>query len=301
MINLETYEYYKCLMNPIGFKGCRIPIDHAVSSAVFQATKTFQGKVNSHGCFLMAFNPFLLCSAKQIPYVIEQEGVTHEVLNVSGLLWSSSNDITGKEELRDNIALDFNDTLQTIPPLYSAYRLVSASLEVYDEGPLQEVTGFIGGGIVTDPSNEVNVITDAVQTSSYLKRFTSFDAIRNMSFSRERNALVGISLRYFPLSNRELEYIPFNETKFSFGTKTEPLAPVFYMHEGMDENFHFVVYGEGLRTKNNNLKVKICCNYECLVRSMYAPFITVKKVSTCLNAAVRGLIYNEIRNNNFKI
>lgn len=295
MDNIETFEYYKCLMDPLKYKGCRVPSDNIVSSATFQKKVTMQLVPNGNGCILLAFNPFMLCTSNYFPLTLTNVPFNYTIKNVSGMLCSYDQNVDGERTWNVPVSCVFYDTSQVVPPIYSSYRLVSASLRVKNESALGKSQGIIGGGIFMDPTNEIGVeYNDVLCSSMYLKQFYDFNRIKNSIYWQENRASEGVEFRYFPCSNKDLEFVSLKNNKFAV-TRDMNSHPSFYMNEyNMRPGFHWVVYGKGLE-QDYNTHLEFCCNFECLVENDCLAYIHVSKLETRLNEKIRSLIYQRVR------
>ena len=166
-------------------------------------------------------------------------------------------------------APDFVD--QGIPNLYSKYRLVSACVELKYVGKLENVSGVLGGTIITENNpyigGDLYVFNDlAMPIGSkffkYYDKYIDYKQFSNSIYHKQQECIDGIKLLYFPLDNSFEEFHDVICPENIINTKSS--IDNDYSHKAMLEcdnnyknNFNFYIYGLGLPKGNNNFKLNI--------------------------------------------
>jgi hypothetical protein len=239
----QTDEYFEALVRPEYSKGCKIPSTIPVPSSSFTLHGQTTIAPNASGNAFMVFNPFFLNSSS-----------TNPPTNVTSSLYLNNNvGVTGSSAAPAGTTFPISIG-QAIPPVYTEYRLVSASIVVKYIGRLDIVQGVIGGAIIFDQNANSNVFATANTT---LDRYGDFNQAMDSYYFQENLTLNGIRLLYFPLDTTFEQYIP-----VGIGNANNPKP-----------GFAFLIYIQDGVPSVANYKVDIFCNFEALPDAAFLNYI----------------------------
>ena len=322
--NIENDNlYFKALLYPEKYKGIKIPDKVPLATCTFQlhTTKLLS---NLNDKFEIIFNPYFLYNSKY-SYNGEIEYGMTAYKKYGKEIILSSNDYNDAFTYRyltsfyklvyDNdydqfgyvFAPDFVD--QGIPNLYSKYRLVSACVELKYVGKLENVSGVLGGTIITENNpyigGDLYVFNDlAMPIGSkffkYYDKYIDYKQFSNSIYHKQQECIDGIKLLYFPLDNSFEEFHDVICPENIINTKSS--IDNDYSHKAMLEcdnnyknNFNFYIYGLGLPKGNNNFKLDVYCNFECLPNPEYSALLPLNIYNNNLNIKNKQNIINAIR------
>jgi hypothetical protein len=232
-------DYLSTLVHPEQTKGSKIPSPIPVPSSSFQLHTTQLLSTNASGNLAIAFNPCFLDTAG---------------LN-STFFVNNNAALTGSNASNFFTATNFG---QTIPAVYSEYRVVSASMVIKYTGRLDIVQGVIGGAIIFDNNLPPTAYTTV---NASLAKYGDFNLAMDSYYTQENMALNGVRTLYFPLDSTFEQYQTLGSAKTGF-------------------NMFGYVYG-GVPSAAA-YKVDIFVNYECLAD---AQFLNYMPTSTCHGSA----------------
>lgn len=220
--NMQNYDYLNDLLEPETRKGVKIPTDIPIPSCSFQLHDIFITQTNASGNFAVVLNPCFLASTSM-------QGETHDIPQeyqssiytgkqvilrswASSMFRNSNVSLDGVNESENWITRNIG---QTIPPVYSKYRLVSAAVHVQYLGDLTEASGIIGGAIVFDEDPVIGCDYGVKDGDSFwscditpqIKRYSIFQNIRQSAYYQENNCLEGLRMLYFPIDNSYEEFV----------------------------------------------------------------------------------------------
>lgn len=234
----QTETYLDALVKPEASRGAKIPSTIPVPSSSFQLHSQTLISPNASGNAFCMFNPFYLATSGINP--VPQSSSTFFVNNHSSLTGSAT------PTAGTTISVQIG---QTIPNVYNAYRVVSASIVVRYIGDLMSVKGVIGGAIVFD-SNVLPTGVGLPVTS--LDKYGDFSIAMDSYYHQENLSLNGIRELYFPLDNTYEQYL-------TPGTAKNGFAFLIYIQDGV--------------ASAANYKVDIFVNYEALPDSSFLNYI----------------------------
>lgn len=221
--DVMQYDYYKDLIDPKRH-GVKIPSEVPVPSCTFTLKRSIV--VPRSGNFLIKYNPFFLASDDLLGVYRENVWVNNSYNYIAEPLSSFMhagrvNNVPYEQYTNFAVA----DIGQGLPAnVYSAYRLVSASINVFYQGPIEEAEGYLYGAPVSlvDQSlpgnyytkNQPDIPYDPTGSVIYpfISRggdFLSESTLRKQAYYAETNCLNGLQFNYFPLDNSFLEYVYF--------------------------------------------------------------------------------------------
>lgn len=239
----EQDDYLHALLRPELMKGCKIPSTIPQASSAFQLHNSITVNTNASGHAAIVFNPFFLSSNTVTP-------------NLSTLYVNNNAALTGAAPSNFFVPTSID---QTIPNVYSQYRLVSASVVVKYIGQLDIVKGVIGGAIAFDTNVAATDATAAVPLAA-LQKYGNFNLAQDSYYFQEHMTLNGMRELYFPL---DTTFEAFRELG---GTSNDPksgFAFLLYLQNG--------VYQAGV----SNYKIDVYCNYECYANAEFLNYIPV--------------------------
>lgn len=316
---LTEYDYLQYLLYPESYKFVKVPSKVPIWSTCFHLRKNKDISVNANGCLLFYFNPFFLKSGnvygQPVKFTYDKNGLPLEYIGWAvtyGTFWITTNDaLDGINEMDKTKIFAPIDMDQTVPPMYTSYRLVSGSVSIRYNGNMLDASGVVGGGICLqdyqilagrskeyegdfDPS----VITKVLYGPFH--EFTVFDNIRHLPGSKENNCLEGIRLLYYPIDNSYKEFV-----KLYDGTLTTFSIPP----DSINGNVKCSVEKDLLRggfgwlgyvynaTPGTKFMITIDLNYECLLDSEYIDYIPSSLITYDMSQIQENNIIEKIRVN----
>ena len=260
----QTDSYYEALVKPEASRGAKIPSTIPVPSSSFQLHSQTLITPNASGNAFCMFNPFYLNTSASNPVV---QGMSTFFVNNHASLTGS-----GAPTANQTFAVQVG---QTIPNVYNAYRVVSASIVVRYIGDLMSVKGVIGGAIVFDSNTSPTSVGTA---KTELDKYGDFSVAMDSYYHQENLSLNGIRELYFPLD----------------GTYEQYLTP------GTGKNgFSFLIYIQDGVASAANYKVDIFVNYEALPDSTFLNYIPQSSCNpsdtSSKEEAIRAVQQNPIR------
>ena len=306
----QNYDYLQGLLYPEKSQGIRIPSQIPQPTSCFQWKSSFILTANVNGCLIFFYNPFFLYNEDVIgtPFQGTTNNGTptqyyfHNFLSTFGYIPGGALDGSTYNERFSYTAVDIN---QSVPDLYSSYRLVSASLTMKYIGVLEEAQGVVGGGI--DYTN-LDRLFGYVRTESYstiqaqTKRcnyFTIFDNIRHLTYNAENNLLEGLKLLYFPTDNKADCFVKmFNGIGTTAFYDMYNSLSTFSIMPSLDQiktGFNWVGYIQN-GPPNSKYKFDIICNFEAIPNAKYLNYIPVSTRLYYLPWSKRKTILDELKN-----
>ena len=323
----DDTKYLKALLYPEKYKGIKMPNQVPLPSCTFQLHST--KILTSHKEFRIIFNPYFLynsiyCSNEELGdiKIYEKYGKISNLVpgtinnykkfyyfNLTSLYTIHYNEYTKETRFLP----EFID--QGIPDFYSKYRLISACIMLKYIGKAEESSGIIGGSIITENSNSNiggNIDTwdkdgDLINSNYFSEydKYIDYKLFVNNFYNKEYFCSDGIKLVYFPLDNSYNEFqdvikpenvidvlLPYE--KYSYENKDELMLK---LDNNYKDSFKFYIYGLGLPEGiNNNFKLDIYCNYECLPNPKYLDFLSINIYDNNLNIKKKQNIINILRN-----
>ena len=286
----QEFNYLNNLLYPEKCKGVKIPSPVPVPSCSFQLHNSTTISTNSRGNLALIFNPFFLAN-RTTPfnngagndYVWQsQDGLNkYWVDYFTSMAINNDNSLTGYEPNERWKPLDI---FQTIPDVYSQYRLVSASIVVKYIGRLDIASGVIGGAIVFDESPEMiaaghMTINGAPNTwtaiPSNLAKYGNFDLAMDSFYHQENLCIEGMRQLFFPVDNSYEEYVKlFKENLPTYGTEgpAEQLK-ITSDSDYLKNGFRYMIYTLGAPPNSACFKVDIYCNFECLPNAEFLNYL----------------------------
>ena len=335
----KNFDYLNALLYPEDVHNVRIPSAISPPSVVYHLKTTQVVEPNTtHGAFLLKFNPYFL--AEQSIYgtpvldIDKFEDIYYyryyfPGTDFSSCLYNADTILDGYNPLSSNYSSwYFKNMFQVIPNnIYSAYRLISASLSVKYIGPLDRASGILGGAIDFDPvprlgvygytqllSNKTGVVpppdpydpTKARNTGYYprAKGEGDFNKWRHEIYHTENPSVEGLRLLYFPSDNSFNEYVKINnyehmKIKFDYilasGSK---LMPNFYYDEDYYKaGFNWIVYGQNLPTISKSIRLEFNANFECLPTNEFLNYCPIDVCRRSISFTEQKKIYEIVKDN----
>lgn len=319
--DIKKYSYLNSLLYPEKARGCKIPSKVPVCSCSFQLRSSFNIYINETGCLCCLINPFFLANT-------ENEGKFYDDVYTNGFFvgpelgtfWDAGGVLVDNEityPMQDWYPYPF-EIQQVIPPVYSEYRLVSASLKIKYTGTLKEVSGTIGCGIWTSsfpfigarirarqsPIEVYNPGSDVIRTGAFADDIT-IDAIRHCQYFTENPLLEGIRALYFPIDNSYLEYVKIcDRDSFSVDyfqatdsqTYEGKRAVLSLDDSKFKSGFNWVFFVEGGPKNKVCLRAELVCNFECLPAPEAMQYMPITNDNILDLGEDMNLAINSVRN-----
>ena len=286
----QEFNYLNNLLYPEKCKGVKIPSPVPVPSCSFQLHNSTTISTNNKGNLGLVFNPFFLAN-RTTPfnngagddYVWQSQDGTNKywVDYFTSMAINNDDTLTGYEPNERWKPLDI---FQSIPDVYSQYRLVSASIVVKYIGRLDIASGVIGGAIVFDESPEMiaaghftsnNVPNTWTAIPSNLEKYGNFDLAMDSFYHQENLCIEGMRQLFFPVDNSYEEYVKlFKENLPTYST----LGPNDQLKITTDSDylkngFRYMIYTLGAPPNSACFKVDIYCNFECLPNAEFLNYL----------------------------
>lgn len=240
----QEKSYMKALLYPEKQRGAKIPSPMPVPSTAFQLRQSTTLTTNSKGNLALSFNPVFLTSNS----------------NFTNLLVNNDESLNG---ISPSDAFKPAFYGGAISPVYSRFRLVSASITLRYIGRLDIVQGICGGGIVYDPSYGLGVnLGGVIGTSPPAAKYGDFNLVRDSYYFQENHVLDGIRILYFPIDNSYEEYRKVGSVA---DNNLEAIIP----------GFNMLIYVMSGVPDSTSYKVDICCNFECIPETEFLNYIPV--------------------------
>ncbi|MBO6244255.1 MAG: hypothetical protein J6O41_06825 [Clostridia bacterium] len=284
----QEYNYLNNLLYPEKCKGVKIPSPVPVPSCSFQLHNSTTISTNNRGNLALIFNPFFLAN-RTTPFnngagddYVWQNGTNkYWVDYFTSMAINNDDTLTGYEPNERWKPLDI---FQSIPDVYSQYRLVSASIVVKYIGRLDIVSGVIGGAIVFDESpemiaaghmtiNDVPNIWTAIPSN--LEKYGNFDLAMDSFYHQENLCIEGMRQLYFPIDNSYEEYIKLtNDSLVTVEVDNDSREPKMKIDGNNFKNgFKYMIYTLGAPPDKVSFKVDIYCNFECLPNAEFLNYL----------------------------
>lgn len=258
---------------------------------------------------LCYFSSFFRCVG---PFL---DGKNHNAYNY----WASEFD-------REHYALrNPNLSYQMIPDnVYESYRLVSASVRLKYIGALDEVSGVIGGGISFQNDQRLGCSkyrvaftnlnappeysegrawsTGARIEYALLDEFDNFNNIRDLTYSCENNALDGLRMLYFPVSNKDEQFykvLSKEHLQFVYNKPPNLTSEIEFKSVSADQNhmntdFWWLMYGEGL-PPDSKVLMEYFCNFECIPCAEFLNFCPVETRPYAIDPIKKKQVLDEVK------
>ena len=304
------YNYLNDLLYPEKCKGVKIPSLMPVPSCSFQLHNSVMLSTNSSGNLAIVFNPFLLVNKDNLvfnPRIDFNNGKNfiENIEYVTSLYVNNSTSLDGRSN-NDNFRLI--DIGQSLPGVYTQYRLVSASITLKYIGRMDVTSGVIGGAIIFDdpkyigcrytlgivsPFNTIRVKRSS--PNPYLAKYGNFDLALDSFYHQENTLLEGIRELYFPIDNSYEEYtktLGISQTSLEiYDAATNSFAFKVEDVDNYKSGFNYFVYVLGAPATTACFKVDIYCNFECLPNSSFLNYLPLSmNAGTISNAEKKSAI-----------
>lgn len=288
--NVMQYDYYKDLIDPKR-RGVKIPSEIPIPSCTFTLKKTIV--IPYVGDTLIKYNPFFLASPDILGTYrknIWAERYNYFARPLTSFLYSMERNAIERQLYYAYISADIG---QEIPEnVYSAYRLVSASIRVSYQGPIEDAQGYLFGAPVllndqsipggyyskNNPDMPYDPSAHPYALVSRSGDFMKEEYLRKQPYYSETNCLNALQFNYFPPDNSFLEYVYFlKESEIIVGpgrssTNWNPqwLTSTKYYKSG----FFWVIGSRGL-PRIRCIRCDIESNFECLPAAEFMNYAPV--------------------------
>lgn len=272
-------KYLNTLLNPEKTKGSKIPTKNFTPSCSFQLHSQYKIPTGNYGNCEICFNPYFLASDELTYYTLQ--GTGSGPILYTNFVYASSFFVRSSMLGLPNWQCTYMG--QTIPDLYSSYRLVSAEIKIKYIGKIQNSTGYIYAAVINE--NTQTIGCEAVlkyESASLRVRSRDFDLdkynknnIRGSYYYREKKCLEGLRMIYYPLDEsyknykkifkgESIKYNRFdNNQNLSFSISND------YFNSG----FKWIIFIEGCEPYSYSLLMDIYCNFECLPNLEYINYL----------------------------
>ena len=284
----QEFNYLNNLLYPEKCKGVKIPSPVPVPSCSFQLHNSTTISTNNRGNLALIFNPFFLAN-RTTPFnngagddYVWQNGTNkYWVDYFTSMAINNDNTLTGYEPNERWKPLDI---FQTIPDVYSQYRLVSASIVVKYIGRLDIASGVIGGAIVFDESPEMiaaghftnnGVPNTWTAIPGNLAKYGNFDLAMDSFYHQENLCIEGMRQLFFPVDNSYEEYVKlFKENLPTYSTEgPSNELKITTDSDYLKNGFRYMIYTLGAPPDSACFKVDIYCNFECLPNAEFLNYL----------------------------
>ena len=284
----QEFNYLNNLLYPEKCKGVKIPSPVPVPSCSFQLHNSTTISTNNRGNLALIFNPFFLANrttpfnnGEGEDYVWQSQGDKYWVDYFTSMAINNDNSLTGYEPNESWKPLDI---FQTIPDVYSQYRLVSASIVVKYIGRLDIASGVIGGAIVFDESPEMlaaghytnnGVPNTWTAIPKNLDKYGNFDLAMDSFYHQENLCIEGMRQLFFPVDNSYEEYVKLfkeNLPNYKYETVADKLT-ITTDSDYLKNGFRYMIYTLGAPPSSACFKVDIYCNFECLPNAEFLNYL----------------------------
>ena len=284
----QEFNYLNNLLYPEKCKGVKIPSPVPVPSCSFQLHNSTTISTNDRGNLALIFNPFFLANrttpfnnGEGDDYVWQSQGDKYWVDYFTSMAINNDNSLTGYEPNENWKPLDI---FQTIPDVYSQYRLVSASIVVKYIGRLDIASGVIGGAIVFDESPEMiatgHFTSNGVPNTwtaipSNLAKYGNFDLAMDSFYHQENLCIEGMRQLFFPVDNSYEEYVKlFKENLPTYNiVGSNDNLKITTDSDYLKNGFRYMIYTLGAPPNSACFKVDIYCNFECLPNAEFLNYL----------------------------
>lgn len=299
----QNYSYLNSLLYPEKSAGCKIPSQIPVPSTTFQLKSSFQLKGVTDEMtgkrFGVMINPFFLAnnSIKEEIFENVDTGDKYSV-GYASTCWVG------------NFLNAYNESInafQTIDDVYEKYRLVSASLKTKYIGSLENVSGEIGGAILTFSTNQIGgslyedgeIVVSPFSFGYDTLKYFDIDYALDSVFSIRSTPVEGLRMLYFPLDNSFEEYQKvFGKDSFSHkgDANNEFEIPIFTARPGsVKSGFNWFIWFDNV-PEGAPFVFEMCCNFECLPKPSFLNFIPTSLNIYSLSIDLKKQILKEVQN-----
>ena len=320
-----TYEdYLNTLLYPSTYKDSRIPTNIPTPTCTFSLTWHQSFQAGAGGTILCYLNPWFLnidCAGVSYPYNFlwtNNRWYKYKTFlkGQSNFLFYRHAGLTGESEMDINTLPTPYEIGHKISNVYSKYRLVSGELKVIPYQNILNAKGVIGGGILIGGPN--NIGAKYYNTQDYdanynpnatfynsaltdLVKFTDFNNIRRLPYSKEVNVYEGLRMLYFPAGK---EYEDFTNIYDGKGTKlipnevrTQTNPEIVVDQEYVRTNFAWLFYMQNGQPNTTRVMASLTCNYECIPKAEYLSYFEMKKCYSAVTESQKKMIYDTVKNN----
>lgn len=313
VMNIKEDAYFNTLMDPINYKGIKIPSAQPIPSCCFQLHNFATFRPSDIGTDLFLLNPYFLASESYLgKEMVATTGVHYYLFGTPSAYWFYRYpDLDGTKATTGNMNGFADNMLQTIPDVYESYRLVSACMEVRYIGAMEEASGVMACGIsyIQDfpihqrlqvKNGSFNPNGSAVITiAPNLCQYGNFEMIRDSVYFKEMNTLEGIRALYFPLDNSFNEFRKVYDgnnctIQNALGQDDQDYPLVITPSE--KTGFVWACYLQGApTTEGRNFRIDLYCNFECLPKAELLNFIPITITYYYIPEETRQKFYKEIQ------
>lgn len=316
--DFEKYNYLNSLLYPEKAKGCKIPSQIQIPSCSFQLRFTCilnPSAVNNY----YLFNPYFLCrdDASHKHYIVSdgtRDWTLDNLMSVGTTIWKNVGNIS---DMYDWVCISSNFKGQSIPNVYSSYRLVSACAKIKYMGTVKQASGIVGASILTEdiPYIATRVRVQNAQPSLYrttiplsLNGITLND-IRHCYYNTENTCLEGLRVLYFPIDNSYEEFIPImsgDDVNWIFYKDIKKYLPsekprgTYYSEldpKKTRSGFNWFFYL--INPPSGSFALEFFGNYECIVNPESSYYMPQPSVSEYNEYESKAAIIGYVKNNLF--
>ena len=300
-------EYINTLLNPKKTKGSKIPTRNFTPTCSFQLHYQYNVPVDGKGFCGLCFNPFFLSDDS----IKDYKGNINfpEGENIKGYEIRRMSTFFVKCERIGHSEWTYAYIGQTIPALYSSYRLVSAEINFKYIGDISRATGYICGAVINDddkivgsnitlkyPQYNINTSTEDFILDKYNE-----NTIKNSYYYIENKIIDGFRMIYYPLDNSYEEFVKvykgpglrvdkwINSNRYSISLSDE------YFKSG----FKWIIFLNGIdRYSIGSVLMEIHCNYECIPDLKYINYLPMSIIVSCyIPKNIKEKIIEYLKNN----
>lgn len=305
--DIEKYSYLNSLLYPEKARGCKIPSQVPIPSCSFQLRFSCElNPISANNYYL--FNPYYLCyeDALNQEYVVSdgtKDWTIKNQLRLGETIWRNVGDIGNMYDWQFAVG-SFKG--QSIPRVYSSYRLVSACAKIKYVGTVKEASGIVGGSILLKDIPYIATQLRVYNAEPDITRRTFLPAlngltlndIRNCIYNTENTCLEGLRALYFPVDNSYEEFIPImggDDVEWIFYKDTKHYLPTvkprgnFYSKlDPKKTRFGFNWFFYLINPPRGSFTLEFVGNYECIVNPeslYYMPQPTISEYNEYENKA----------------
>ena len=307
---INEYEYLNGMLNPSENRNIKIPSKIPIPSVTFQHKYTFMMRTNKNGCGAIVLNPFFLASENLQGKVIQSNNENENIYSIASYLSTFYvSYVSNLDGQNDNVTFSPQNLGQTIPDIYSKYRLVSGYGQIKYNWALKEASGVCGCSIVNEKSNILGGrvyfqrpgdpgwtpdIPGAVTSLPETKKYGIFNNFINTYYHQENSLLEGVRALYYPLDNSYEEFVSFlkpddiffDYPSYTFQTKSK----------NYKTGFNWFFYIRNGPISQWSCLFETCLNYECLVNPDYLDYFPIETCYCLIPNNLKLNILEKIKN-----
>lgn len=299
--DVQKYNYLEDLLDPRRY-GVKVPNQIPLPSCTFTFKKNITLATNSKGAILIKYNPFFLCDTNIYEISFKNKYLNkYNDIRFPSTFWTADKfmDTIDMPSLTTNFASRGIDMV--LPTgIYSQYRLVSASIKVSYQGPLESASGTIGGTPVffkdysvggrysSTDQPEINPSGPSYNVISGGGEFFDYKNIISQPYYKEGTCLNKLYMTYFPVDNTFFEFVRFPRKKDVMVTNYQYLNYynphwVYTSSSCYKTGFYWIIAIKELPPSSSCVRCELVSNFECLPTEEFLNYAPISNYYYALN------------------